>query len=130
MLTDRGSEYNGTPETHEYQLMLGLENIDHSRTKAKHPQTNGITERFHKTILSEFYKVTFRKKIYRTLDELQVDLDVWLGHYNSERTHQGKHCNGRTPMQTFLEDKKLAIEKQLDQWVEIDASEIPLTASI
>lgn len=113
VLTDRGTEYCGTPESHEYQLMLALENIDHTRTKAKHPQTNGITERFHRTILSEFYKVAFRKKIYRTLDELQVDLDEWLVEYNTERTHQGKHCNGRTPMQTFLEGKKIAIEKQL-----------------
>lgn len=114
ILTDRGSEYCGTPESHEYQLMLALEDIDHSRTKAKHPQTNGISERFHKTILAEFYKVAFRKKIYRTLEELQLDLDAWLAHYNNERTHQGKHCCGRTPMQTFLEDKHRAIEKQLD----------------
>lgn len=135
VLTDRGSEYCGTPETHEYQLMLALENVDHSRTKAKHPQTNGITERFHKTILAEFYKVTFRKKIYRSLDELQVDLDEWLVQYNTERTHQGKHCNGRTPMQTFLEDKKLALEKQLGHQLEIEtqfnaASQPELTASI
>jgi transposase InsO family protein len=118
VLTDRGSEYNGCPESHEYQLMLGLEDIDHSRTKAKHPQTNGITERFHRTLLNEFYKVAFRKKIYRSLEELQLDLDTYLLHYNTERTHQGKFCNGRTPMQTFLEDKKLALEKQLSEQFE------------
>ena len=98
--------------------MLALENIDHSRTKAKHPQTNGITERFHKTILAEFYRVAFRKKIYRSLVELQLDLDAYLVQYNTERTHQGKHCNGRTPMQTFLEDKKFALEKQLSEQFE------------
>lgn len=135
VLTDRGSEYNGTPETHEFELMLALENIDHSRTKAKHPQTNGITERFHKTILAEFYKVTFRKKIYRSLDELQVDLDAWLVQYNTERTHQGKHCNGRTPMQTFLEDRKLALEKKLGRELEVEVQndarlEPHLTASM
>ncbi len=137
MLTDRGSEYCGSPETHEYQLMLALENIDRTRTKAKHPQTNGITERFHKTILSEFYKVAFRKKIYRSLDELQVDLDEWLRIYNEDRTHQGKHCDGRTPMQTFLEDKELAVEKQLGRWLELQPEanddalqQEPLTASM
>lgn len=137
MLTDRGSEYCGTPESHEYQLMLALENIDHTKTKAKHPQTNGITERFHKTILSEFYKVAFRKKIYRTLDELQVDLDGWLRLYNEDRTHQGKHCNGRTPMQTFLEGKGRAVEKQLSRWLELQTEanddalqQEPLTASM
>jgi transposase InsO family protein len=111
ILTDRGSEYCGKIEHHEYQLYLALSDIDHTKTKAKSPQTNGICERFHKTVLDEFYKVAFRKKIYRTLDELQLDLDRWLGHYNEERTHQGKYCFGRTPMQTLLEGKEVAREK-------------------
>lgn len=113
ILTDRGSEYCGKIETHEYQLYLALSNIDHTKTKARSPQTNGICERFHKTVLDEFYKVTFRKKIYQTLEELQLDLDEWLRHYNEERTHQGKHCFGRTPMQTLLEGKVVAEEKLL-----------------
>ena len=57
MLTDRGSEYCGNPERHEYELYLAIEDIDHSRTKTKSPQTNGICERFHKTVLNEFYSV-------------------------------------------------------------------------
>lgn len=111
VLTDRGTEYCGAAETHEYQLMLALSDIDHSRTKAKSPQTNGICERFHKTILNEFYQVAFRKKLYRSLDELQLDLDIWLREYNEERTHQGKHCNGRTPMQTFLDGREMTLQK-------------------
>jgi transposase InsO family protein len=71
MLTDRGSEYCGNPERHEYELYLAIEDIDHSRTKTKSPQTNGICERFHKTVLNEFYRVAFRKKVYRSIDELQ-----------------------------------------------------------
>ena len=113
ILTDRGSEYCGKIETHEYQLYLALSNIDHTRTKAKSPQTNGICERFHKTVLDEFYKVAFRKKVYQTLDELQLDLDHWLRQYNENRTHQGKYCYGRTPMQTLLEGKDVAEEKLL-----------------
>ena len=62
-------------------------------------------ERFHKTILREFYQVTFRKKIYETIEQLQNDLDEWIDHYNNERTHQGKICEGRTPMQTLEEGK-------------------------
>lgn len=111
ILTDRGTEYCGAAETHEYQLMLALTDIEHTRTKAKSPQTNGICERLHKTILNEFYQVAFRKKIYRSLDELQLDLDVWLRHYNEERTHQGKHCCGRTPMQTFFDAMPVVMEK-------------------
>ena len=111
ILTDRGTEYCGKPETHDYQLYLALSDIEHTRTKARHPQTNGICERFHKSILQEFYQIAFRKKLYLTLDELQVDLDGWIDYYNNERTHQGKMCCGRTPMQTLIEGKTLWKEK-------------------
>jgi transposase InsO family protein len=76
MLTDRGTEFCGNPEVHEYELYLAVENIDHTRTKTKSPQTNGICERFQKTMLNEFYRVAFRKKIYRSLEELQTDVDA------------------------------------------------------
>lgn len=111
MLTDRGTEYCGKAETHDYQLYLVLNEIEHTKTKARHPQTNGICERFHKTILQEFYQVTFRRKIYQSLDELQADLDIWIAHYNSERTHQGKMCCGRTPLQTLITGKEVWKEK-------------------
>ena len=111
MLTDRGTEYCGKVEQHDYELYLALNQIEHTKTKARHPQTNGICERFHKTILNEFYQITFRKKIYTTLDELQKDLDAWLRYYNYDRTHQGKMCCGRTPIETFLDGKRIWIEK-------------------
>ena len=115
ILTDRGTEFCGARENHEYQLYLALEDVDHSRTKARHPQTNGICERFHKTIQDEFYAIAFRKKIYNTLKELQADLDKWLIYYNEERTHSGKYCFGKTPMQTLRDSLHLAREKQLDK---------------
>src|SRR5271169_1208936 len=68
VLTDRGTEYCGNRESHEYQLYLAVENIDHTRTRARSPQTNGICERFHRTVQEEFYSVAFRKKLYTTLD--------------------------------------------------------------
>ncbi|MFV0313987.1 MAG: integrase core domain-containing protein, partial [Anaerotignum sp.] len=102
ILTDRGTEYCGNKEQHDYQLYLAVNDIEHTKTKAKSPQTNGICERFHKTILQEFYQVTFRKKIYETIEDLQKDLDAWLVYYNNERTHQGKMCCGRTPMETKI----------------------------
>lgn len=105
ILTDRGTEYCGKIEMHSYQLYLAMEDIDHTKTKANHPQTNGICERFHKTMKNEFYDITFRKKIYRTLDELQLDVDYWISQYNEQRPHSGKHCYGKTPMQTFREAK-------------------------
>lgn len=113
ILTDRGTEYCGKPEQHDYQLYLGINNIEHTRTKVRHPQTNGICERFHKTIHQEFYQVTLRKKIYESVEQLQADLDIWLAEYNNHRTHQGKMCCGRTPMQTLEEGKEIWMDKQI-----------------
>ena len=73
-LTDRGTEYCGTPERQKYEVSLAVENIDHTRTKTRHPQTNGMYERFHKTMRHEFARVAFRKKIDRTIEAVQTDL--------------------------------------------------------
>jgi transposase InsO family protein len=115
ILTDRGTEYCGKVEHHDYQLYLAINDIDHTKTKAMSPQTNGICERFHKTILQEFYQVTFRKKLYGSMEELQKDLDEWMRYYNNDRTHQGKVCNGRTPLETLLDGKSIWAEKNLAQ---------------
>lgn len=111
ILTDRGTEYCGKAEQHDYQLYLALNDIEHTKTKVRSPQTNGICERFHKTILQEFYQVTFRKKIYADIESLQVDLDDWLDYYNNRRTHQGKMCCGRTPIETLVDGKQIWKEK-------------------
>jgi transposase InsO family protein len=115
ILTDRGTEYCGSHDRHEYELYLAVENIDHSRTKAKSPQTNGIVERFHKTMLDEFYRVAFREKVYETIAELQTDLDAWIADYNQARPHQGRYCFGKTPFMTFLDAAPTAREKQITQ---------------
>ena len=114
ILTDRGTEYCGAREHHEYQLYLALEDIDHSKTKAKSPQTNGICERFHKTVLNEFYQIAFRKKVYTSLEDLQADLDKWMADYNEVRPHSGRYCYGKTSMETFMSSLHLAKEKKLD----------------
>ncbi|SMO66458.1 IS481 family transposase [Gracilimonas mengyeensis] len=115
ILTDRGTEYCGKLENHPFQLYLDLEDIDHTRTKAKSPQTNGICERFHRTIQEEFYSIIFRKKVFRSIEELQAELDEWISWYNTERTHSGKYCYGKTPWQTLEDSKHLALEKQVDE---------------
>lgn len=114
ILTDRGTEYCGNRDQHDYQLYLGINDIDHTKTRAQSPQTNGICERFHRTVLQEFYQVAFRKKIYTDLDALQLDLDQWLDRYNTQRTHQGKMCCGRTPMETLLDGLTIWKEKDLN----------------
>jgi transposase InsO family protein len=129
ILTDRGTEYCGNRESHEYQLYLAVENIDHSRTKAKSPQTNGICERFHRTMQEEFYSVAFRKKLYTSLEELQSDLDVWLREYNEKREHSGKYCYGKTPWQTFLDSKHLAQAKMLDSLTATVCSDVEMQSA-
>lgn len=111
VLTDRGTEFCGRPDRHDYQLYLAVNDIEHTRTKAYSPQTNGICERFHRTVKEEFYEITFRKKVYSALDALQADLDAWVDSYNNERSHQGKVCNGRTPMQTLHDARGVYEEK-------------------
>jgi transposase InsO family protein len=115
VLTDRGTEFCGALDKHPYELYLELNEIEHTKTKAKSPQTNGICERVHQTILNEFYRVTFRKKVYSDLETLQMDLNEYMNEYNYKRTHQGKRCQGRTPMETFLESKKYFLEKNLSE---------------
>ncbi len=116
-LTDRGTEYCGSPDRHPYQLYLQLSEIEHTNTRVRSPQSNVIFERFHLTILNEFYRIAFRKKIYSDLETLQTDLGAYIDHYNFERTHQGKRCLGRTPMQTFMDGKGLFAKKKLDDLV-------------
>jgi transposase InsO family protein len=113
ILTDRGTEYKGKPEHHEYELYLAIEGIEHSKTQVRHPQTNGICERLYRTMQEEFYAVAFRKKLYDSVATLQQDLDFWMAYYNNERPHSGRYCYGKTPMQTFRESLNLAKEKML-----------------
>jgi transposase InsO family protein len=127
ILTDRGSEYCGNREHHEYALYLDLEGIEHTRTKAKSPQTNGICERFHQTIQNEFYANAFRRKLYYSLEQLQTDVDAWVQTYNTERTHSGKHCFGKTPMHTLLDSMALVQSKQLDR-TDLSPDPLPLAA--
>ncbi len=119
VLTDNGPELCGRQDSHPYELFLHLNDIEHTRTKVRHPQTNGAVERLHQTIQNEFYEVAFRKKLYRTLDEIQADLDAFMTYYNTERTHQGRYCQGRTPFQTFTDGLEL-YQKHVHEGIEIE----------
>jgi len=123
-LTDRGTEYCGVRESHPYQLYMYLNDIEHTRTKARHPQTNGCTERLNQTIMDEFYQVAFRKKLYTSLEEIQSDLDSFMETYNTKRTNQGKRCQGRTPMETFTDGLELC-----KQYVQENGKEVTKEAA-
>ena len=107
ILTDNGREYCGRPMLHPYQIFLELNDIEHRRTKVATPRTNGFVERFNRTVLDEFLREAFRKKLYASVEELQEDLDQWLEYYNNQRPHRGYRNMGRRPIETLEEGKKL-----------------------
>ena len=69
----------------------------------KRPQSNGIVERFHRTLLDEHFRVEGRRTWFETVEEMQAALDQYLVRYNTERPHQGRGMNGRTPWRAFLD---------------------------
>jgi transposase InsO family protein len=106
ILTDNGREYCGRVMIHPYQIFLELYDIKHRTTRVATPRTNGFVERFNRTVLDEFFRETFRKKLYASLEELQTDLDKWLDYYNNERPHRGYRNMGKRPIETIEEGKK------------------------
>ena len=110
MLTDRGTEFCGT-RSHEYELYLAVEDIDHTPHQGQEPADEWNLRALSQAPCSdEFYRVAFRKKIYRSIAELQADLDAWMRDYNGVGPHQGRWCFGKTPMQTFLDTLPLTKE--------------------
>jgi transposase InsO family protein len=101
VLSDNGREFCGRDDQHPYELFLQLEGIEHRKTRVKRPQSNGIVERFHRTLLDEHFRVEGRKTWFETIEEMQAVLDDYLVGYNSTRPHQGRGMHGRTPLQAF-----------------------------
>ena len=103
VLSDNGREFCGRPDRHPYELFLQLEEIEHRTTKVKRPQSNGIVERFHRTLLDEHFRIEGRKTWFETVEEMQAVLDTYMVAYNTERPHQGRGMKGRTPARAFKE---------------------------
>ena len=87
MLSNNGREFCGRPDRHPYELLLQLEDIEHRTTKVNRPQSNGIVQRFHRTLLDEHFRVEGRRTWFETIDEMQVALDKYLVSYNRKRPH-------------------------------------------
>ena len=118
ILTDNGKEYTTHSirgrDAHKYEKYLKLAGIVHTLTRVRSPETNGYIERFHRTLLDEFFLIAIRKKIYKSLEELQIDLDKFMVKYNWYRTHQGYKVNGVTPINKFVSGifRPLALESK------------------
>lgn len=120
-ITDRGTEFCGAPEKHLYMLFLQMNEIDHTVIKATSPQTNGICERFNQTVLNEFYKPAFRKTMYKSVEQMQEDLDFYILQYNEERTHQGNSVKEEPQCRLFwtayhLLGKSCSMILQVNLW--------------
>ena len=102
VLSDNGREFCGREDRHPYELFLQLEGIEHKRTRVNRPQSNGIVERLHRTLLDEHFRVEGRRTWFETIEEMQVVLDQYLIDYNTKRPHQGRGMNGRTPITAFI----------------------------
>ena len=115
MLSDDGREFCGREDQHPYELFLQLEGIEHKRTRVRRPQSNGIIERLHRTLLDEHFRVEGRRTRFETIEEMQVVLDACLVSYNTKRPHQGRGMNGRTPAKAFRDGIPKASEKEEDK---------------
>lgn len=104
ILSDNGREFCGRPDRHPYELFLQLEGIEHRTTRVRRPQSNGFVERLHRTLLDEHFRLEGRRKWYESVEQMQEDLDAYFKIYNTERTHQGRNMNGRTPYQAFTDE--------------------------
>jgi transposase InsO family protein len=103
VLSDNGREFCGRPDRHPYELFLQLEDIAHKTTKVRRPQSNGIVERLHRTLLDEHFRIEGRRTWFETIAEMQAVLDVYLDGYNHRRPHQGRGMKGRTPARAFTQ---------------------------
>ena len=101
-----------------YTLLLRTLTIAEPRLKAHRPTASvGVSTRRY---WMSFWRIAFRKKIYNTLDKLQVDLDTWMTEYSQERFYSGKYCFAKTPMQPFLDSMRLVKQKTLNKNVQTE----------
>jgi transposase InsO family protein len=103
VLTDNGREYCGRPRHHPFELYCAVQQVEHRTTRVGSPESNGMVERFNRTLKEEFFSVAYRKRLYESVEALQTDLDGVLSFYNERRAHHGYRTQGRTPLQTFTE---------------------------
>ncbi|MBK6779472.1 MAG: transposase [Gemmatimonadetes bacterium] len=103
VLTDNGREYCGRPLHHPFELYCAVQQVEHRTTLVGSPESNGMVERFNRTLKVEFFGLAFRKQCYASVEALQADLDGFLNFNNGQRAHHCYRTQGGTPLQTFTE---------------------------
>jgi transposase InsO family protein len=112
ILTDQGSEYRGV-----FDQACIQSGIQHTRTKPRHAWTNGFVERLQGTILSELWRIEFRRRFFTSVAAMQIALDHYLEFYNTRRSHQGYRTRGRTPGEIFFTHRGKRDQRTRDQSV-------------
>jgi transposase InsO family protein len=114
ILTDNGRQFCGKPQSHPYELLLAMEDIEHRNTRVRSPRTNGFVERMNRTLLDECFRVKGQETFYLAIAEIQRDLDAFMTYYSTERSHQGYRLNGKTPAAALRAALKLDSLPSLD----------------
>jgi len=96
VLTDGGPEFKA-----EFAAACIALGIRHTRIKPRHAWTNGFVERLQQTILTEHWRVVFRRNYFTSRQALDRTLQAFLRFYNFERPHHGYRVRGRTPATIF-----------------------------
>lgn len=93
ILTNRGQEFC----SQQYKLYLTLNEIDHRYMVVKLTQAKGSSEVFHAVVFNEFFARVLTN-IYEGIKALQVDLDQWLGYYNTVHLNHRYSSSGQSPV--------------------------------
>lgn len=101
VLTDNGREYCGREDQHPFELFLQLEEIEHRTTRVRRPQSNGYVERLHRTLLDEHFRIAGRTKFYESIEEMQIDLEIFFEEYNYKRSPSGKKHEWKNSFSSF-----------------------------
>jgi transposase InsO family protein len=102
VLTDNGPEFVGKAFKARV-IELGLE---HHRIPPRSPNHNAVCERFHGTVLHEFYRPHFHRGRVEDVALLDRSLQAWVTDYNHHRPNHGDYMAGRTPLQVKKELKR------------------------
>ena len=95
ILTDNGPEFVGKA----FQTRVGELELHHHRIPPRSPNYNSVCERFHGTVLQEFYRPHFHRGRVEDVALLDRSLQAWVVDYNNDRPNNGDYMGGRTPLQ-------------------------------
>jgi transposase InsO family protein len=96
VLTDRGNEFKA-----DFAATCAALGIRQTRIKTRHAWTNGFVERLQQTILTEHWRVVFRRYYFTSRSSLAHSLHGFIQFYNFDRPHHGYRVRGRTPATIF-----------------------------